>query len=302
MKSLGKVVGIGETVLDVLFRNGKPLRAVPGGSVFNGMVSLSRCEVPVLFISELGNDSVGSLLRSFMESNGLSTDYVRFFDNGLSPVSFAMLDKNGEAHYHFHKHFPPKRPSLSFPEICKTDIVMFGSYFAVDPELRPSVRALLQEAQLQEAIIYYDINFRRAHLGERSDLLPHFLENFKMATLVRCSNEDLSLLFPRQPVEEIYARYFLPARKPLIVTQGVNDIRLLTSSGEKTYPVSAVKPVSAIGAGDNFNAGLVLGIMRSGLTTTDLATLPGGKWNHLICCAQLFATEVCLSLENYVSG
>ena len=36
-----KVIGIGETILDIIFRNGQPTAAVPGGSVFNGVVSLA---------------------------------------------------------------------------------------------------------------------------------------------------------------------------------------------------------------------------------------------------------------------
>ena len=42
-----KVIGIGETILDIIFRNGQPTAAVPGGSVFNGIVSLARrtCEL-----------------------------------------------------------------------------------------------------------------------------------------------------------------------------------------------------------------------------------------------------------------
>ena len=51
-----KVFGIGETILDIIFRNDQPQKAVPGGSVFNGLISLGRLNVPVSFISELGND------------------------------------------------------------------------------------------------------------------------------------------------------------------------------------------------------------------------------------------------------
>lgn len=34
------IIGIGETVLDVIFRNDNPTAAVPGGSTFNAMISL----------------------------------------------------------------------------------------------------------------------------------------------------------------------------------------------------------------------------------------------------------------------
>lgn len=44
-----KVFGIGETILDIIFRNDQPQKAVPGGSVFNGLISLGRLNVPVSF-------------------------------------------------------------------------------------------------------------------------------------------------------------------------------------------------------------------------------------------------------------
>ena len=37
-----RVIGIGETVLDILFKNDQPQKAVPGGSTFNSIVSLGR--------------------------------------------------------------------------------------------------------------------------------------------------------------------------------------------------------------------------------------------------------------------
>ena len=61
-----KVIGIGETILDIIFKNNRPHAAVPGGSTFNGLISLGRLEVPVSFISELGNDRVGDFIRDFM--------------------------------------------------------------------------------------------------------------------------------------------------------------------------------------------------------------------------------------------
>ena len=93
-----KVIGIGETILDIIFRGNQPHAAVPGGSVFNGLVSLSRLDVPVHFISELGNDQVGELIRRFMLDNGLTTDYIDCFPDGKSPISLAFLNEANDAH------------------------------------------------------------------------------------------------------------------------------------------------------------------------------------------------------------
>ena len=65
-----KVIGIGETILDILFKNNQPTVAVPGGSVFNGLVSLGRAGANVTFISEVGGDRVGDIILNFMKENG----------------------------------------------------------------------------------------------------------------------------------------------------------------------------------------------------------------------------------------
>lgn len=82
-----KVIGIGETILDIIFRGGQPTAAVPGGSVFNGIVSLGRIGVPICFISETGNDHVGNIILNFMRENNIPTDHVNVFPDGKSPVS-----------------------------------------------------------------------------------------------------------------------------------------------------------------------------------------------------------------------
>ena len=80
-----KVIGIGETILDIIFRGEQPTAAVPGGSVFNGIVSLGRIGVPICFISETGNDHVGNIILNFMRENNIPTDHVNVFPTDGNP-------------------------------------------------------------------------------------------------------------------------------------------------------------------------------------------------------------------------
>ena len=296
-----KVIGIGETLLDIIFRNNQHEKAVPGGSAFNCMVSLGRCHVPALFISELGSDRVGRLLKDFMQENNLSTKYIDFYDDGHSPVSIAFLNENQQAEYQFFREFPKQRLQIQFPEINADDILIFSSYFAVNPELREKVYSLIQYAKQQKAIVYYDINFRKAHASERNMLLPFLLENIAHAPIVRCSNEDLGNFFPGENIENIYNKYISPKCKNFIVTQGEREIQLKASIYKKNYQVEAILPVSTIGAGDNFNAGIIYGLMKNRILSDDLAKLKESQWDALIKDGQEFAKNVCLSFENYVS-
>ena len=96
-----KVIGIGETVLDIIFKNDEPIAAVPGGSVFNGIISLGRSGVPASFISETGNDRVGKKIIKFLEDNGVDASSVCVYAESKSPLSLAFLNEQNDAEYIF---------------------------------------------------------------------------------------------------------------------------------------------------------------------------------------------------------
>lgn len=131
-----KVIGIGETILDIIFEGNQPSAAVPGGSVFNGIVSLGRAGVRVCFISETGNDRVGNIILQFMRDNGIPTEHVNVFPDGKSPVSLAFLNERNDAEYIFYKDYPRQRLDVLYPKIEEDDIVVIGSYYALNPVLR----------------------------------------------------------------------------------------------------------------------------------------------------------------------
>jgi fructokinase len=59
-----RVIGIGETVLDILFKNDQPQKAVPGGSTFNSIVSLGRAGVNCAMVTEVGARMFASRLET----------------------------------------------------------------------------------------------------------------------------------------------------------------------------------------------------------------------------------------------
>ena len=294
-----KVIGIGETVYDIIFKDNQPLKAVPGGSTFNCMVSLGRLNVPSLFISEAGNDKVGNIFKKFMEENNLSTEFIDFFHDGSSPISLAFLNEKQDAEYTFYRNFPEKRLDIDLPPIQIDDIVVFGSYFALNPQVRNKVSELIKNAQ-DKAIVYYDINFRKAHAYERNKLMGAFLENFENSTIIRCSDEDLDTLYPGESIESIYENRISFYCKNFIVTKGGNGVYLKTSSIEKSYKVSPLEPISTIGAGDNFNAGIIYGLMKYGYAKSDINHLKEEDWDKLIALGIQFASEVCMTTDNYI--
>lgn len=299
-----KVIGIGETVLDIIFKNGQPVSAVPGGSAFNAIVSLGRSGVNTTFISEAGNDRVGRYVIDFLKDNGVNADHVNVFPDSKSPISLAFLDEHNNADYLFYKDHPHDQLEFVYPEVNPDDIVVFGSFFAVNPVVRPQVAGFLEYARDRGAILYYDVNYRSSHKDELLKITPNLIENLEFADVVRGSSDDFAILYRMGEADRVYTAEISFYCKKMICTDGPNPIVVRAENGfRKVYEVARDgEVVSTIGAGDNFNAGFIYGLIKNGITRQQLVNgLSEEQWDRCIATGQLFSAECCKDIYNYVS-
>ena len=295
-----KIIGIGETIYDILFRDNQPVAAVPGGSVFNGLISLGRTGLDCTFITEIGSDYVGQYILRFMHENGINTNYVSCYQGKKTAISLAYLDQNNDAHYSFYKDYPNNRLDFEMPVINENDIVAFGAYFSLNPVLRSKVKPFLEYAKKQGAILYYDLNFRDNHAHEVESLRDTFRENFALADIVRGSHEDFINIFGYDDCSLIYnetSRYC----PRLICTRGKQGVIVIDQEREYCFRSQTITPVSTIGAGDNFNAGMIYGIIKEDIMRNNLDFITHETWSRLIGYGIQFGTEACMSTSNYVS-
>lgn len=298
-----KVIGIGETVLDIIFKDGKPVEAVPGGSTFNAIVSLGRAGVSTTFISEVGADRVGSHIIDFLRENGVDTGCISVMPGGKSPLSLAFLNERNEADYTFYRDPSQEHPDFVLPEICADDIVVFGSFYALNPLLHRQVAALMEHARSCGAIIYYDVNFRPAHRNDVMKITPNLIDNLEYADIVRGSHEDFMELYRKDDADRVYRADISFYCKRLVYTNGAQPVTVFGDGGfRKEYPVQPTPTVSTIGAGDNFNAGFVYALIKNGVTRADMERgLSEAMWDRLVDSALDFAAECCKDIFNYVS-
>ena len=298
-----RVIGIGETVLDIIFKQDQPVGAVPGGSVFNSIISLGRAGISCSFISETGNDRVGRRILSFLKENGVDASCVYVYPDSKSPISLAFLNEHNDADYLFYKDHPNDRLEFTYPDIQPDDVVMYGSYFAINPVIRPQVSAFLEYARQRGALLYYDVNFRASHRNEVMKLTPNILDNLEMADIVRGSTEDFDVMFRMTDPDQVYRSQIAFYTRKFICTRGADPVELRAESGfRKQYPVEPTPTVSTVGAGDNFNAGLVYGLIRYGITRDVIDRgLTEQQWDDIIRCGISFSANVCQHIDNYIS-
>jgi len=301
MKNTRKVVGVGESILDILFRDGQPVAAVHGGSSFNSIISVGRSGVPCTFVGYTGADTVGQQTVDFLQSNGVGTDHFQLRQGEKSAVSLAFLSENNDASYLFYKEPPHVASSWTLPTMEHGDVLLYGSYYAACTGMRPLITQLLERAAQAGAIVYYDLNFRRNHSSEQNTLMPAIQENLRQSTIVRGSTDDIEVLFASRDARVIYNMYISRDCPNFICTAGAGQIIVCTPSGCYDFQAPPIDDVvSTVGAGDSFNAGFACALVWEGIMPEDLSNIGRETWQRLIATACRFAGETCRSTENYI--
>ena len=298
---MARIYTLGETVYDIIFKDSKPIAAKAGGSMLNTSVSLGRLGLDVNFVSDLGRDTIGDEIVGFLKENGVSTENVARYENYKTGVAIAFLNENNDASYTFYKDFPQDRLSSLKLHFEEGDIVLFGSFFAITESLRPVLKKILKQAHDSGCIIIYDPNFRKPHLHELEKLRPYIVENIAISDLVRGSDEDFNLVFGANNPSEAFNILMDYGCGNMIYTANRNDILMTSQDLTITASVPVITPVSTIGAGDSFNAGLIWTLARNEVTKKDMEHLSAKIMEEILANGASFASEVCLSYDNYIS-
>lgn len=296
-----RIFGLGETVFDIIFKDGQPISAKAGGSVLNALVSLARLGHKTYFISELGNDKVGDTIVNFLSKNNINTSYLQRYNHGQSALAMAFLNKNNDAEYDFYKNYPKKRLTIDLPDFRKDDILLFGSFYAIDTTIRSQAYKIVKHALECGCIIIYDPNFRNKHTTNTNEYNSYINENISMADIVRGSNEDFLNIFSTTTAEESYLK-IKDLCLNLIFTANTKGVSLYSQNINKHYAVPKISPISTIGAGDNFNAGIIHEILDSNIYKQDINDINEFNWDKIIKSGIKLSTAVCMSMDNYIDS
>ncbi len=292
------VYGLGETICDIIFKDNQPVTSKAGGSTFNAMVSLGRMGVHNSFISKIGDDRIGRNIIEFMRKNNVSTENVTIRKGDRTDLALAFLNDRGDAEYSFYKDSSSHIVDAVIPNFKKDDILLLGSYFSINLVLRSFVKSVLDAAKKADAIIYYDPNFRSSHNNEIETLWSALSENLSMATIVRGSDEDFENIFGEK---SDYLTDLTNLAPRLILTRSSDGVDVLDNGFDYHYAARNIIPVSTVGAGDNFNAGLIYALVKYEIGFDDIKRLKNDDWSRLVNVAIDFSSEVCQSYDNYIS-
>ncbi len=295
-----KVYAIGESLIDVITKDGTDIEKKVGGSMLNASVSLSRLNIPISLITEFGKGNFGQMIESFLESNGVDQTYIYKFEDGKTALAKAVLDEKNNASYTFDKSYPTQRLQVAIPEFTPNNILLFGSIYSIENDIWPTLQTIISTAVEKNSVIFYDPNIRKSNLveGDRKKIL----RNIEYADIIRASDEDFENVFCSNDFEEAYSSIPELNSRIFIFSCADKGVFLNTPMWKAFYEVPSIVPVSTIGAGDSFNAGLIYGFIKYKVNKQNILELSEDKWNNIIQIAIQFADNVCMNYDNYISN
>ncbi|MCP4909276.1 MAG: carbohydrate kinase [Bacteroidetes bacterium] len=285
---------LGESLLDIIISSPDDVVVRPGGAMLNAAISIGRCNMKVALISELGDDDSANMILTYLQNNNIDTSFIVCYNNNKTSLALAFLDENKKPKYSFTKNYPEQRTITENIHLTNSDILLFGSVYSLDSQIRKNIRALLDKAKSANTTIIYDPNIRHSHHLEDSKLNEAVYENIGISDIIKGSDEDFTNIFGTSDInEQIKNIRLINTNAFIIITMGSEGVLADYSGNIIRLPAVKTDVLSTIGAGDAFNAGLINGI-------STLNKLDGQYHSKILQKGLEFSALVCASLDNYI--
>lgn len=236
---------------EVLFDHFPDGAKVLGGAPFNVAWHIQAFGQNPRFISRVGDDSEGQLIKEAMTKWGMRTDTLQI-DSKLSTgkVSVSLIDDE---------------PSYDIVHPCAYDAIeadntslncrlfYHGSLALREQASRQAVKQIMLN---KPEIVFVDVNLRPPWWKKEQ-----ILDMVSGADWVKLNTDELNLLYASTDGASFLAYHNLQG---LVLTHGAKGAEVITADGNrvKTQPAKNISVVDTVGAGDAFASIIILGLSR----------------------------------------
>ncbi|MCM1028874.1 MAG: carbohydrate kinase family protein [Pseudoflavonifractor sp.] len=278
-----RIILIGECALDIVFpstQNNYPLstlsnlNAVPGGRMLNAAALLGTLHDNVSYVGEAARDRIGDMIISFLSANRVDVSSIDRYVDGDTPSNlfFPVDDSHPTESIMIYRRYPDECFDVKWPDVSEDDVVVFGSYFAIDPRVRPRLKELLQYIVDRKAMIINVPGFLRQQEPRITRVMPEILENLEIADMVVTRTQDLKHIYGSRDPEDCYKKHIkFYCRSFINIDPGTQQMTFFHDDISVSTPI-ARPPISLM-----WNSGALAGIISSivdlGITRASLKQL-----------------------------
>ena len=290
-----KIIAIGESVLDTLFVDAKPVRSFVGGRIACAAASLGSLGLNCVMLSECTTDAVGDIIIDYLDRHGVDTSLVDRYPDGATPFSAIFPSGSGKQIVNYGV-YPKTRFDIVWPRIDEDDIVLFGSLYAIDLPQRQRLYDLLKYAVERRAILIYLPGFQHGIGYRLTKVMPHLLENLEISDIVIAHEQDIHDIFPGETGDEAYHGHIeFYCRNYVHLTRSLS-IHMFSLGLE--LPAENPATENLLGWQAGLTAGIISQLVGRSITREQLLALDKATWNDILINARQCAEQAAASTDN----
>lgn len=262
-----KLLSLGEALIDFIpgDTKGSHYLPLPGGAPANVAVAYSKLGGTSFFAGGISNDNFGQLLIGDLVKYGVKTEYVERRPENTALVMIT-LDDEGERSFDFYRNKTADTQysldTMQHINWREMEIMHFCSNTLTTELMYQNTEFALRKAQEAGSLISFDINVREPLWQDKQDLLIKVEKAIEYSNLIKVSKEEAEYLadLAEMPYPAYLQRILGLGPKLIVVTDGANEIKLITEDFITESPVPSIKAVDTTAAGDSFIAGFLKAI------------------------------------------
>ncbi|MFT3953971.1 MAG: sugar kinase [Piscinibacter sp.] len=258
-----------------------------GGDTSNFAVAAARQGAAVGYLSALGDDPYGRLLRGMWDVEGVAHDGVATDENAFTAIYFVTHDDRGHHFHFFRKGSAASRmtpASLDHAQIANAKLLhLSGISLAISASARETCFAAIEIARAADIQVSFDTNLR-LKLWSLDDAREAMFRAIALSDLCLPSYDDVLALTGLADPDTLVDHCHQLGAKQVALKLGADGALISDGTRRERIAAHPCRPVDATGAGDTFGGALA-------------ARLVAG--DDLFAAARYAAVAAALSTEGY---
>ncbi|MCS7120122.1 MAG: sugar kinase [Candidatus Bathyarchaeota archaeon] len=272
------VIGIGESVVDLVSAKPGPLTKAAifercfGGAPMNTIVGVSKLNLSAGAITAVGEDPFGDYIIKEFQRNGVDTSQVKIKKGRRTTLAFVMNEPlTGERSFIFYREPWVGRTADSMlspedidPKYIAGAKILHTSGFSLSRN--PSRRAVLKAVEYAKRAgvkVSFDPTLRIDVWDSISSIRRVYTKILRSCDIAAFSIDEAEFMFGTNDPHEAAKKVLEFGVEVAGIKMGSRGSLIMSKDGEEvSAPAFKVRVVDTTGAGDGWNAGLIVGLCR----------------------------------------
>ena len=238
------------------------------GAEFNVAVGLARLNLPVTYLTRLGEDPFGQKIVRTLQRNGIGSEFVSFSKERSTGFMLKSKVSTGDPKiFYFLKGSAAS--TLSKEDVDRMDFSGYGFVHltGIFPALSESTKEasfyLIKKAREHGLTVSFDPNLRPQLWPDTETMVQTLNEFAALSDYVLPGEAEGELLCGDRDPRKIGQFYLERGAKAVVTKMGSRGAYLMTEQDQELVPgFSIEKVVDTVGAGDGFAAGILSALME----------------------------------------